>query len=219
MLILLENYPQALAALDRVEALGHAPPGIHYFRAIILDKAHMYKPALASYEKYLALADGSQTSQGHQEGVEQAMIRRRQFLAGWLAVVSGGILRADLKAVKAEPRLEKRAEKALKNAHAMLDAAREAYRKGDSERMKAALDEVTESVKLAYRSLKDTGKNPRKRAKPFKRAEISTRQLLRRLDSFRDEMSYQDREQLDGVIGAVRKVNEDLLHDVMGGGR
>jgi len=59
MLILLENYPQALAALDRVEALGHAPPGIHYFRAIILDKAHMYKPALASYEKYLALADGS----------------------------------------------------------------------------------------------------------------------------------------------------------------
>ena len=59
MLILLENYPQALAALDRVEALGNAPPGIHFFRAIILDKAQMYKPALASYEKYLALAGGS----------------------------------------------------------------------------------------------------------------------------------------------------------------
>jgi len=131
------------------------------------------------------------------------MIRRRQFLAGWLAVVSGGILRADLKAVRAEPRLEKRADKALKNAHAML----------------AALDEVAESVQLAYQSLKDTGKNPRKRAKPFKRAEISTRKLLRRLESLRDEMSYLDRDQIDSVISVVRKVNEDLLHDVMGGGR
>ncbi len=147
------------------------------------------------------------------------MIRRRQFLAGWLAVVSGGILRADLKAVRAEPRLEKRADKALKNAHAMLNVARDAYRKGDSNRVRAALDEVAESVQLAYQSLKDTGKNPRKRAKPFKRAEISTRKLLRRLESLRDEMSYLDRDQIDSVISVVRKVNEDLLHDVMGGGR
>lgn len=58
MLILLENYPQALAALDRVEALGHEMPAVHFFRAIILDKAQQYKPALASYERFLALSDG-----------------------------------------------------------------------------------------------------------------------------------------------------------------
>lgn len=56
MLILLENYPQALAALDRVEALGEAPASIHFFRAMIWDKARQYEKALAFYEKFLALS-------------------------------------------------------------------------------------------------------------------------------------------------------------------
>lgn len=147
------------------------------------------------------------------------MIGRRQFLVPLLVVIPAGFPRADLEAVKAEPKLEKRAEKALKNAGTMLDAARDAYRKGEPERVKTALNEVAESVKLAYQSLKDTGKNPRKKARPFKRAEISTRKLLRSLDTFRDEMSYLERDQIDGVIRTVHKVNEDLLHDVMGRGR
>ena len=58
MLILLENYPQALAALDRVEALGEAPASLHFFRGMIWDKARQYERALASYEKFLALSNG-----------------------------------------------------------------------------------------------------------------------------------------------------------------
>jgi tetratricopeptide (TPR) repeat protein len=58
MLILLENYPQALAALDRVRALGAETAAHHFFRAIILDKGKLYEPALASYEKFLAMSDG-----------------------------------------------------------------------------------------------------------------------------------------------------------------
>jgi hypothetical protein len=30
----------------------------HFFRAIILDKGKLYEPALASYEKFLAMSDG-----------------------------------------------------------------------------------------------------------------------------------------------------------------
>ncbi len=55
MLIMLENYPQALAALDRLEALGDPPPSVHYFRALIWDKTRQHKPALASYERFLEL--------------------------------------------------------------------------------------------------------------------------------------------------------------------
>jgi tetratricopeptide (TPR) repeat protein len=55
MLILLENYPQALAALDRAAALGPETPAHHYFRAIILDRTKQYQPALANYERFLAL--------------------------------------------------------------------------------------------------------------------------------------------------------------------
>jgi tetratricopeptide (TPR) repeat protein len=58
VLTLAEQYPQALAALDRVHALGQDIPGDHYLRAIILDKLQQYKPALESYRKFLATSDG-----------------------------------------------------------------------------------------------------------------------------------------------------------------
>lgn len=58
MLTLLENFPQALAALDRVSALGGETAGHMFFRAIILDKTKQYEPALAAYEKFLGAAEG-----------------------------------------------------------------------------------------------------------------------------------------------------------------
>lgn len=58
MLNALEQHPQALAALDRLEALGESGPAIHYLRAIMLDRLQQHAPALASYEKFLALAAG-----------------------------------------------------------------------------------------------------------------------------------------------------------------
>lgn len=58
MLILLENYGPALAALDKVRELGAETPAHFFFRAIILDKHRQYEPALESYEKFLALSEG-----------------------------------------------------------------------------------------------------------------------------------------------------------------
>ena len=130
-----------------------------------------------------------------------------------------GLLRADLEAVKAEPKLEKRSEKALKNAGKMLDVARDAYLKGDADLLKSALAEVRESVEISYQSLKETGRNPRRRSKPYKRGEINTRKLLRRLDTLPGEMSYLDRDQIDAVIESVQKVHDRFLHDIMTGGK
>lgn len=58
MLILLENWNGAMAALDKVRALNAEKPAHHFFRAIILDRHKMYEPALASYEKFLATSEG-----------------------------------------------------------------------------------------------------------------------------------------------------------------
>jgi len=58
MLILLDDFPQAMAALDRLKALGGETPAHHYFRAIMLDKTKQYKPALESYQRFLASAQG-----------------------------------------------------------------------------------------------------------------------------------------------------------------
>jgi len=58
MLILLNDFPQALAALDRVKALGGETPAHYFFRAIMLDKTKQYKPALDNYQRFLATAEG-----------------------------------------------------------------------------------------------------------------------------------------------------------------
>src|SRR5258707_6678234 len=96
------------------------------------------------------------------------------------------LLAVDLAGIKAEPKLEKRSELALHYADTQLDAARDAYKKGDVEASKAALAEVEAGVQLSYDSLMATGKDPRRSSKPFKDAEKSTRQILRRLDSLSD---------------------------------
>ena len=104
---------------------------------------------------------------------------------------------ADREAIKAEPNLERRSQKALDHASSRLDEARKAYHKGEPEIVDAALKEVQSSVELSYDSLKNTGKDARKSFKHFKRAEIATRQLLRRLDSFRNEMGFEDRAKVE----------------------
>ena len=105
---------------------------------------------------------------------------------------------------------------ALDNADDALKHARDAYDKGDNEAMPARLQEVERSVELAESSLKQTGKNPSRSPKHFKYAELKTRDLLRKLESFREGMSVADRPALDRVIGTVQKIHDALLEGIMG---
>jgi hypothetical protein len=136
------------------------------------------------------------------------------FLA--FLLLAGGMARADLKRALAEPNLEKRSGLALENAAAALKSARTAYDKGDNDKVAKDVDEVLESVDLASASLTDSGKNPR-RSEWFKKAEISTRDLTRRIESFQDQMSYADRPMLDKVKARVQQVHDQLLLGVMEG--
>jgi tetratricopeptide (TPR) repeat protein len=76
MLMLLDDYPRALAALDRVQALGGEIPGHYFFRAIILDKTKQLKPALEAYQKFLAVADGKFPDQEFQARQRARIIQR-----------------------------------------------------------------------------------------------------------------------------------------------
>jgi hypothetical protein len=128
-------------------------------------------------------------------------------------------LRADLKQAKAEPNLEKRSKLALDNAAASFKEARAAYNAGDLDRTRDRIDEIAESVVLADQSLRQTGKDPRRSPKWFKRAELETRELGRRIDSFQQEMSYSDRPLLDKLKAKVQEVHENLLTGLMEGRR
>jgi hypothetical protein len=132
-------------------------------------------------------------------------------------VLVSGVLRAGLQEVKAEPNLGKRSMLALDNAFNALTQARDAYAKGENARVETFTKEIQESVELAETSLHETGKNPRKSPKWFKRAEGSTRDLLRRLDAFQQAMDLADRPMLDAAKNKVQQVHDDLLLGVLEG--
>lgn len=126
---------------------------------------------------------------------------------------------ADLSQAKAEPNLEHRSKLALENAERALQSARDAYNAGDNEKVSALAAEVQESVELAYTSLQQTKKDPRKSPKYFKNAEIVTRDLLRRIDSFQQDMSFNDRSLLDKLKENTQQVHDNLLMGLMEGKR
>jgi hypothetical protein len=128
-----------------------------------------------------------------------------------------GSLRADLKPALAQPNLGKRSKLALDNAAVALKAAREAYGKGDNEKVAAAIAEIQQSVNLAYDSLMQTGKNPRNSPRWFKPAEMATRELSKKLDTLQRDMEYADRAMLDQVKARVQQVHDELLLGLMEG--
>jgi len=129
----------------------------------------------------------------------------------WILVLA---LAFDLAAVKSEPNLEKRSELALTNANTALDSARDSYGQGDLEKTQASLNEVMDSVDIAYQALSDTGKDPRK-DRFFKRAEMRTRELIRRLEGLSQTMSVADRGTVDKVRESVSEIHDNLLKGIM----
>lgn len=134
-----------------------------------------------------------------------------------LAASLGAVRAAGLEDARAEPNLEKRSGLALDNAFAALKAAREAYRNGDTSLWMSKVAEVEQSVQLGYDSLVDTGKDPRKSPKWFKKAEIATRDLLRSMESFEHEMSFTDRPMLTEAKEKVQQIHDNLLTGLMEG--
>lgn len=132
-------------------------------------------------------------------------------------LLSGALAAADLAAVKAEPNLEKRSEKALVYAGEVLTAMRGELDRNDVEKIKDQLKEFQSAVDLSVDSLAATGKNARKNPKFFKRAELRLRELQRRLETFRRDLSFDDRPVLDGVLSHVGKKIDELVEATLRG--
>ena len=121
----------------------------------------------------------------------------------------------DLAAIKLEPNLEHRSDLALQNASAAMDAARDASAAGDTGKIKGALEELRDSVDLAYQSLTDSGKSARRNPKFFKKAELKTRELMRRLEGLAQSVDSDDRVFVESVRDRVSKIHDDLIQDIM----
>lgn len=142
---------------------------------------------------------------------------RRRYAASWLACLAllAAPLHADLDAVRAEPNLERRAERAVDNANLAVDAARKAYQEAQDAGFTAAVEEIRDSVRLCQSSLVETGKNPSRRPRSFKRAELRIRELMRRIKGLHDEVGVDDKPKVDAVLRDVAQVHEELLLGIM----
>jgi hypothetical protein len=128
-------------------------------------------------------------------------------------------LRAEIPRIQAEPNPEKRAKLALDNAEQALSLARDSYDKSDIPNTAGLLAEVKESVELADAALKSTGKKASRSPKAFKNAELRTSELLRRIETFSQDMNFADRQMIEPVKTTVQHVHDALLDAIMEKGK
>ncbi len=124
------------------------------------------------------------------------------------------VLAADLASVKMEPNLEHRSELALDYANQSVDSARSAAGSGDTAKMQSALADLSDAVDVMYQALSETGKNPRNN-KYFKRAELRTRELIRRLNGLSQTVDLDDRDAVNKVRDHVAEIHDNLLKGIM----
>jgi hypothetical protein len=117
--------------------------------------------------------------------------------------------------VLAESNLEKRSEKSLDYAHALLTAKKKPFESGEPVDVPALIKQVRDAVDYAVKCLQDSGKNPRKSPKYYKKAELKTRELARRLDNLAKALGYEERQPVEQAFRHVERIHEDLLHAVM----
>jgi hypothetical protein len=126
------------------------------------------------------------------------------------------ISQAGIPEIKNEPNLEKRARLALANAETALNEAKSAYMKGDVKAAAENLEEMRQSVEIAQASLVETGKDARKRSKPFKYGEGKTREMLRHIDALENSMDIDDRKIIEAPKAKVQQVHDAWLLGIMG---
>ncbi len=131
-------------------------------------------------------------------------------VAAFAAAPPGGI-----EEVKREPNPEKRSDKAVKNAEQKMKEAGIAFRRGDREKMMAALEEMLDSLRLSKTSLEETGKPPRKLAGHYKKAEQGSTRILRLLNDLVDALFAEDRPPVRRILNSVQTLHDGFLMAIM----
>lgn len=125
---------------------------------------------------------------------------------------------ADLAAVKKEPDLQKRSEKALDAALETLKSARELPKEGGSlADLQKHMDMIVEAVELSLQSLRDTGKKPNKLTRAYKRGELKTREIQKQIDILIQALAFDNRPPAEKAQGRMNVLHEEFLFGIMSG--
>jgi hypothetical protein len=114
------------------------------------------------------------------------------------------------------PNLEQQARVSIDRAEKALSEARQAYAKHELDLTKALVKEVQSDVEAAQAALNETGKDARRKPKQFKYGEVKTRELLRHLSSFENELDLDDRGIIAQARASIQEVHDSWLLGIMG---
>lgn len=124
----------------------------------------------------------------------------------------------DLESAKKEHDAERRFELAMNAANDALTQARALPAEGGSvDDLQQKMDTVTAGVELALKSLRDTGRPPRKLAKYYKRGEIRTRDMLRLLENLIQAIAFDSRPPAEKARDRLVVMHDEFLFGVMSG--
>ena len=116
--------------------------------------------------------------------------------------------------VRAESNLEKRSDRALDAAEEAMSGLSSAYNSGDMPAAEARAGRLMRAVELAVASLAESHKNPHG-SKYYKRAEIRTRNLARRLTDFAEAAGVDDRAGFLKLRDRVLSIHDKLLDQIL----
>jgi hypothetical protein len=133
----------------------------------------------------------------------------------WLILLlAGAACAAELDTVKSEPDPNRRAELAVDAADHDLDSARQSWQGGDWTKAQSELDAMKKSAELADTSLEQTTRQPRNNHH-YKTVEMKLRTLIRRVDAFRLEVDYEQRDAVNDVETRLQELHDRILDAVM----
>jgi len=135
----------------------------------------------------------------------------------FLLLLPGLLFPQGLDTVRKETNLTRRAQRALEYAEREMARGQKIVREfGSKTELEAALAQVAEGAELALQSLRETGRPPRRLSRDYKRGELKTRDLLRKLEDLEKALSLDDRPVVEAIRTKVTRVHEDFLAGVMG---
>jgi hypothetical protein len=116
---------------------------------------------------------------------------------------------------KQETNLEKRSDMALAVADLELDKCK--VSQPSPQELFASMTRVREAVDLSVASLRESGKNPRKNPKYFKRAEVKMRELRRKLEGIKAAADIDDRPKVATLVDHLSSIEDRLVHATTSG--
>ncbi|HXE75585.1 MAG TPA: hypothetical protein VNN18_08125 [Candidatus Xenobia bacterium] len=112
-----------------------------------------------------------------------------------------------------------RAKLTAKLGDAMLKQMAVEYKAKEYEAGDRLLGEYLESVRAAYRGLRDSGRNARKKPAGFKDLEIHLRKSARVLEDLSKLVPFEERQPLQQAVEEVAEIRTGLLEALMSGSK